>query len=885
MGNYKLMPAMKTLLKLTAALTCASLAFSACQKEVAESTEAFSRETEREYDIEFSAGEVETRASAFTTPSSGSYPVIWKNNEVASLNRVVIMANSAANNKTAEVEPSSDGRTARFVPTSSLSIPSASNYTFYLMSPALAFRSASDGTTCNVDFFAEQTPTATSVDERSQVLVGKSGTTTEVPSSVNFGMSHLSAYLRLGLANLQSVGTLQKVQLISDQTICGTYRYDFAADTCSYSRNGGNVVTVNTSRASTIWVGMPPVDMGGHSLTFRATGTDKILEKTVTLGSGKKFQSGKIATLTVNMQNATTVVVPTGVSLDNTTLNLEVGETATLTATVTPASTTHKDLAWSSTKPSIATVSSTGVVTAVSPGTARIEVVTTDGGSGDNNHVAACLVTVTPAKTPTGIEITTKTSSSASSYQYYDVGSLHITPNGSYYLDYVVTYSDGSTRTNEGATLSVTSGSGVTLSGRQVKCTTYGKTAVVTVAAASDPSIKETIEVRTWADPTKVNLSHSNPLDNYYKSNNQEFHYISIDPPQARQKFVVTKKEGWDVTATDTQLYITAPKPAHETLADYRALATTIRVAAWHNAGIYEEIDAHATAINVQGVKIFDYIAYDSTRDRYRVIDGGLRNLIENSNSIYTDFECVPVTPTPPSGYKIVAVVTRSYFDRVDYPHAYTIASDEKLPMVISTSYTDNTLVFGFAVGLTDFSSGATGLKWSGDHDDVYNTSYWTKEIDGHPISLEFSNAQRYNAFDLTVAAMRYNSFRGSSHQIALINSLAVYWSSVAEDKYIKTKLKSNNNETISIKPWVLPTIDLYSDILGNTFIPSQSSFLKEFNNHIEKAGGTRLWQSADYLYWTINSPSSRYANGFDATGSVLEDKNAIGRFRPFLVF
>jgi len=70
----------------------------------------------------------------------------------------------------------------------------------------------------------------------------------------------------------------------------------------------------------------------------------------------------------------------TGVTLNHTTLSMNVGGTATLTATVNPTNAANKNVTWSSSAPSIATVSTSGLVTAVAVGTATITVTTADGG-------------------------------------------------------------------------------------------------------------------------------------------------------------------------------------------------------------------------------------------------------------------------------------------------------------------------------------------------------------------------------------------------------------------------------------------------------------------------------------------------------------------------
>ena len=82
----------------------------------------------------------------------------------------------------------------------------------------------------------------------------------------------------------------------------------------------------------------------------------------------------------------------TGVSFSETKHEIPMGGTATLTATITPADATVKTLVWTSDDPGIASVSRTGIVTAVSVGTTKIHATSVDG-----NHSAEVTVTVTAA--------------------------------------------------------------------------------------------------------------------------------------------------------------------------------------------------------------------------------------------------------------------------------------------------------------------------------------------------------------------------------------------------------------------------------------------------------------------------------------------------------
>ncbi len=75
------------------------------------------------------------------------------------------------------------------------------------------------------------------------------------------------------------------------------------------------------------------------------------------------------------------------VFINQSSVELEIGKTLQLTATVSPSTATRKDITWTSSKSSVASVSSSGLVTAVSEGTTKITA-TADGKKGE------CTVTV-----------------------------------------------------------------------------------------------------------------------------------------------------------------------------------------------------------------------------------------------------------------------------------------------------------------------------------------------------------------------------------------------------------------------------------------------------------------------------------------------------------
>lgn len=95
----------------------------------------------------------------------------------------------------------------------------------------------------------------------------------------------------------------------------------------------------------------------------------------------------------IDVKEATGGTEVTSVTLNKKTLNLEVGKTRKLSATVLPASAADKSITWSSSNTEVASVSSSGTVNAKKAGTAVITATATNGKN------ASCTVTVTGGTT------------------------------------------------------------------------------------------------------------------------------------------------------------------------------------------------------------------------------------------------------------------------------------------------------------------------------------------------------------------------------------------------------------------------------------------------------------------------------------------------------
>ena len=156
------------------------------------------------------------------------------------------------------------------------------------------------------------------------------------------------------------------------QTLTVTKTPSNTTDKVTYATNPTGIVVVNNGVVT-------PIKNGSTVIT-------------VTCGS-------KTATCNVTVTGISTTVAVQSVSLNKNTTTINVGETETLVATISPTNATNQNVTWGTDAPNIATVTN-GVVEGKAVGTASISVETVDG-----SHTDTCNVTVQQNTTGTSKNI------------------------------------------------------------------------------------------------------------------------------------------------------------------------------------------------------------------------------------------------------------------------------------------------------------------------------------------------------------------------------------------------------------------------------------------------------------------------------------------------
>ena len=265
----------------------------------------------------------------------------------------------------------------------------------------------------------------------SKTLIVSGGTV----SGGSYGIQNYSVYNnadKMGIVELSGApvitGTMADIYLVNNKVIniSGALTYGAA-----------NAISVKMDSAGTFTTGWT-AKMGDAA--YSSYFTPAMGSYTV-----QKNNSGEL-----KLAKPPATIPVTGVELSESSLILDVGDSETLTATVSPNNATNKAVTWGSNNESVATVAD-GVVSAVGEGTATITATTTDGGI-----TATCTVTVNKIAITGMLEITTENEPVVG--ERFTIGSVTYTP-GNYTISatsFSPSASDSPIQAGKVYTLSVT---------------------------------------------------------------------------------------------------------------------------------------------------------------------------------------------------------------------------------------------------------------------------------------------------------------------------------------------------------------------------------------------------------------------------------------------
>ena len=244
--------------------------------------------------VRFHAGAAPTR-TAFAEAVDGVYQTLWTENDSD-----ILLSLNYGKAEASAVTPSADGTTASFEASFDASATSAP-YTFYAVSPASAARAISPSRSAwSVYIAAFQHPSALSVDEDAQLLVAKSAASATLPGEVDLHFSHLTAYGRIALKNLElGDATVSKVDLIFSTPVVGEWYW--GEDGTLTANGDSHTITLDTDASGDLWFACAPVDVSGQTLKLVVFTDQGNLTREITFPEGRKFNSGKVARFSVDM--------------------------------------------------------------------------------------------------------------------------------------------------------------------------------------------------------------------------------------------------------------------------------------------------------------------------------------------------------------------------------------------------------------------------------------------------------------------------------------------------------------------------------------------------------------------------------------------------------
>ncbi|UXP32203.1 Ig-like domain-containing protein [Reichenbachiella agarivorans] len=244
--------------------------------------------------------------------------------------------------------------------------------------PVANVAGSSYSSTVNYDIEGRARPNS-NMDVGAHEVSGGSGSATFFPHTDSMvGVSVGACFLNASGSPLSSCGVISEYLTVSPVS-------NFASSTGSKTANiSSNVSWTVTDNQS--WITVSPTSGSGNgsiSVTVTANTSSSARTGTVTVSA-----SGVAAkTITVTQAGVAADVDVTGVNLSPSTATLGLGASQQLTVGVLPSNASNQGVNYSSSNSSVASVSASGLVTAIAVGDATITVTTLDGGFTDSSVV------------------------------------------------------------------------------------------------------------------------------------------------------------------------------------------------------------------------------------------------------------------------------------------------------------------------------------------------------------------------------------------------------------------------------------------------------------------------------------------------------------------
>ena len=243
-------------------------------------------------------------------------------------------------------------------------------------------------------------PDVASVDQTGKITALKPGITTITVETEDGGYT-ATCNVTVIDSSIVSVTGVKLSATVAELTIGNSKQLTAAISPTNATNKGVTWSSSNTNVASVSSSGV---------VVAKGEGTATITVKT--------DDGGYTAACTIRVSKPSpSVVAVTGVKLSAIGIELPVGGSKRLSATITPSNATNKGVTWSSDNTSVAAVNASGLISAKGEGTATVTVRTDDGG-----YTATCKITVVPVTAPEKVEI----SVSADSLKYKETTRVNV---------------------------------------------------------------------------------------------------------------------------------------------------------------------------------------------------------------------------------------------------------------------------------------------------------------------------------------------------------------------------------------------------------------------------------------------------------------------------